>query len=204
MPNLADLVPIPPATNPSLTACREDTMLGKFGTPRDLTEKCSRITGDVTARTRFGIDVGPFKVSGLNYVVVSLGEIFSTLSREHPDIYSQIKTAGMLCVRRIKYNPAHYSNHSWGTAIDLYFESGVVPQGKHVTQRGFLDIYKTFNQYGWYWGTGFSSGSVDTMHFELADETVRAMDQEPLSPNVLKAAADYIHAMGYDTILREG
>lgn len=70
-----------------------------------------------------------------------------------------------------------------------------------MTQRGFLDIYNTFNQHGWYWGAGFSGGSVDTMHFELADETVRAIGKEPLSPNVLTAAADYIHAMGYDTVL---
>ena len=42
------------------------------------------------------------------------------------------------------------------------------------------------------------------MHFELADQTVRVIDEAPLSPNVLTAAADYIHAMGYDTVLQEG
>ena len=199
MPGLADLVPIPPAINPGLSACREETMLGKFGRPGELTDKCSRVTGDVRGRIKFGVDVGPFKVSGLDYAVASLSQVFSMLSNEQHDAYSQIKTAGMLCVRRIKHNPAHYSNHSWGTAIDLYFGSGVVPQGKHLTQRGFLDIYKTFNQHGWYWGAGFSGSSVDTMHFELADQTIRAMDETPLSPNVLISAADYIREMGYDT-----
>lgn len=52
-----------------------------------------------------------------------------------------------------------------------------------MTQRGFLDIYKTFNQHGWYWGAGFSGSSVDTMHFELDDQTIRAMDQAPLTVN---------------------
>ena len=142
MPGLADLVPIPPAINPGLSACREETMLGKFGRPGELTDKCSRVTGDVRGRIKFGVDVGPFKVSGLDYAVASLSQVFSMLSNQQHDAYSQIKKAGMLCVRRIKHNPAHYSNHSWGTAIDLYFGSGVVPQGKHLTQRGFLDNTK--------------------------------------------------------------
>lgn len=204
MPSLADLVPIPPGINPGLSACREDTMLGKFGRPGELTDKCSPVTGDIRRRIKFGVDVGPFKVSGLDHAVESLGEIFSVLSREHPDARNQIKTPGMLCCRRIKINPAHYSNHSWGTAIDLYFGSGVVPQGKAMTQRGFLDIYETFNKHGWYWGAGFSGSSVDTMHFELADETIRALDRAPLSPSLLIAADDYIKAMGYDTVLHHG
>jgi hypothetical protein len=204
MPSLADLVPIPPGINSGVTACREETILGKFGSPGELTDKCSAVTGVIRRRIEYGVNVGPFKVSGLDYAVASLSQIFSVLSQEYPETYGQIRTAGMLCVRRIKYNPAHYSNHSWGTAIDLYFGSGVVPQGKTMTQRGFLDIYKTFNQHGWYWGAGFSGSSVDTMHFELADETVRAIDKTPLSPNVLTAAADYVRAMGYDTVIREG
>jgi hypothetical protein len=204
MPSLADLVPIPPGINPGLSACREDTMLDNFGKPGALTDKCSAVEGNIKTRIRYGVDVGPFKVSGLDYAIESLGQVFSVLFNEHHDAYSQIQTAGMLCVRRIKHNPAHYSNHSWGTAVDLYFGPGVVPQGKAMTQRGFLEIYKTFNQHGWYWGAGFSGGSVDTMHFELADETVRAIGVEPLSPDVLTAAADYIHAMGYDGVLREG
>lgn len=204
MPSLADLVPIPPSINSGLSSCREDTMLEKFDQPGALTDKCSPVKGAVKTRIKFGVDVGPFKVSGLDFAIESLAQIFSVLFDTHHDVYSQIKTAGMLCCRRIKFNPTHYSNHSWGTAIDLFFGSGVVPQGKHMTQRGFLEIYQTFNQHGWYWGAGFSGGSVDTMHFELADETVRAMDKAPLSPNVLTVAADYIHAMGYDTVTPEG
>jgi hypothetical protein len=162
MPNLADLVPIPPRINLGLSACREDTMLEKFGTPGDLTDKCAVVEGDIKARIKYRIDVGPFKVNGLDYAIESLGQIFSVLSSKHHDTYGQIQTAGMLCVRRIKHNPAHYSNHSWGTAIDLYFGTGVVPQGKAMTQRGFLDIYKTFNQHGWYWGSrnGIRHGST--------------------------------------------
>ena|SRR5208282_3232550 len=78
---------------------------------------------EIRTRIRYGVDVGPFRVSGLDYAIERLGQIFSVLSGQGHDEYSQIKTAGMLCVRRIKFNPAHYSNHSWGTAIDLYFGS---------------------------------------------------------------------------------
>jgi D-alanyl-D-alanine carboxypeptidase len=204
MPSLADLVPIPSGINSGLSACREDTMLGKFGRPGDLTPQCSAVTGDVRLRIKRAVDVGPFKVSGLDFAVASLEQIFTALSAEHHDAYSQVKTAGMLCVRRIKNNPAHYSNHSWGTAIDLYFGTGVVPQGKRMTQRGFLDLYEIFNAHGWFWGAGFSGSSIDTMHFELADQTVRALDGAPLSTDTLISAADYIHEMGYDTVVQEG
>src|SRR5690242_2842583 len=119
MSSLSDLVPIPTGINPGLSACRETTMIKKFGSPGTLTDKCSPVTGDIKARIRYGINVGPFKVSGLDYAIDSLGQIFTIISKKYPTTYEQVRTAGMLCVRRIKYNPAHYSNHSWGTAIDL-------------------------------------------------------------------------------------
>ena len=100
--SFADLVPVPPSINFGLSACREDTMLEKFGKPGQLTNKCSSATGEIRRRIRYGIDVGPFKVSGLDHAVANLGQIFSALSREHPDVYAQIRTAGMLCVRCIK------------------------------------------------------------------------------------------------------
>ena len=178
-------------------------MLGKFGRLGDLTAQCSAVTGDVRLRIKRAVDVGPFKVSGLDFAAASLEQIFTALSAEHHDAYSQVKTAGMLCVRRIKNNPAHYSNHSQGTAIDLYFGTGVVLQGKRMAQRGFLDLYEMFNAQGWFWGAGFSGSSIDTMHFELANQTVRALDGAPPSTNMLISAADYVHEMGYDTVLQE-
>jgi hypothetical protein len=42
------------------------------------------------------------------------------------------------------------------------------------------------------------------MHFELADETIRALNDAPFSPNLLIAADHYIREMGYDTVLRHG
>lgn len=65
------------------------------------------------------------------------------------------------------------------------------------------NIYEIFNARGWFWGAGFSLSSVDTMHFELADQTVRALDDAPLSPDTLISVADYIDEMGYDTVVQE-
>jgi hypothetical protein len=59
----------------------------------------------------------------------------------------------------------------------LFFGTDVVPQGQHKTHRGVLLLAPIFNRHGWYWGAGFSGGSVDSMHFELAEETIRASER---------------------------
>ena len=38
-----------------------------------------------------------------------------------------------------------------------------------------LALFPLFNRFGWFWGAGFSGGAVDSMHFELAEETIRKM-----------------------------
>ena len=81
----------------------------------------------------------------------------------------------MLCVRHKRNNPNSFSNHSWGTAIDLFFGSAVVPQGVRKTERGCLLLAPFLNHHGWFWGAGFSGSSVDSMHFELSKETIRRM-----------------------------
>ena len=196
--SLSDIVPIPPGINMGLSSCREDTMLQKFGSPGALTDQCSAVSGTVRPLVRYSVDVGPFKVSGLEYAVNSLAEVFDLVSNSSPETFDAVKTAGMLCVRRIKHNPAHFSNHSWGTAIDLYFGNGVLSQGKSATQRGFLSLFQAFNQCGWYWGAGFSGGSVDSMHFELANETILTRPVDQAASAMLISDNEYIQSMGYD------
>lgn len=202
MSALDDLVPIPPSINRHLSACREQTMLDKFGKPGDLSSKCSDPKGNFKKFIKYGVAVGPFKVSGLDYAVESLAQVFTEIEHLNPNVFSQVKTAGMLCVRHIRHNPAHYSNHSWGCAIDLYFGSGVVAQSKQLTQRGFLYLYEAFNNHGWYWGAGFSGSAVDTMHFELANETITKINSLDPKGDQLIAAADYISETGYDLELK--
>jgi hypothetical protein len=179
--NLDDKVQIPPRSqlNPSLTACKESTMRARFGKPGALTEDCSDVTGPVKAHIE-DLKFGSFKnLRGLDFAVNSLQEVFADLRNADATLFArveqQIKSAGMLCVRARRKAPSVYSNHSWGTAIDIYFGNAVVKQGSLTTHRGNLILAPYFNRRGWYWGAGFSGDAVDSMHFELADETIRAM-----------------------------
>ena len=45
--------------------------------------------------------------------------------------------------------------------------------GIALTQRGLVDVFPVFNRHGWYWGAEFSGDSVDSMHFEWSDESIR-------------------------------
>ena len=177
MEKLNDLIPIPAkeAMNKGLSAASETTMLEVFGKPGALTKDCSDPDSTFIKKLVFGMNVGPFKVSGVAYAVESLKQIFDQVNNELPEVYNAVKSAGVLCIRSRRHNPSKYSNHSWGSAIDIYFGSGVVDQGIHQTHRGVYLLYPYFNTHGWYWGAEFSGDAVDSMHFELAEETIRKM-----------------------------
>lgn len=182
MADLADRIPIPPrdTMNIGLTAAREATMLKKFGKPGALSDDCSDPTGKFKKRIRLGVNVGPFKVSGLDFAVESLIQVFSEIKTSLPDVFAAVKTAGVLCVRHRRKSATLFSNHSWGTAIDIFFGKDVVPQGVPLTHRGNFFLFQTFNRHGWCWGAGFSGDFVDSMHFELSDESILKLPDEPL------------------------
>jgi hypothetical protein len=169
------IVPIPPRNtfNQNLSSASEGTMLEVFGIPGQKTQDCSPATGTFKKRVVTRVDVGPFKVSGLDIAVQSLKAVFAEAEEQIPNVVAAVKSDGMLCVRHKRGNPDSFSNHSWGTAIDLFFGADAVPMGSPHTQRGCLQLAPFFNKHGWYWGAGFSGKSVDSMHFELAEETIR-------------------------------
>jgi hypothetical protein len=179
MSRLSDIVPIPPPEtfNLGLHSASESTMIRLLGIPGRKTDDCSDPTGDFAQHIVNNVDVGPFRVRGLNVAVESLKQIFAELKRQAPQVHDEVSTEelGMLCVRHRRKNRDVFSNHSWGTAIDLKFGPEEVGQGKHATQRGFLSLFPIFNRFGWHWGAGFSGDSVDSMHFELAEETIARM-----------------------------
>ena len=177
-----DIVPIPPTNsfNQGLSSATEATMLRLLGRPGALTHDCGPVTGPFKVRVLSRVNVGPFVVSGLDIAVLSLKQVFADAEQQIPEVVAAAKTAGMLCVRAKRGNSHSFSNHSWGTALDLFFgPTGVVPQGSRKTHRGCLQLAPFFNHHGWYWGAGFSGGSVDGMHFELAEETIRAGAHAP-------------------------
>src|SRR5713226_7085701 len=123
MSALSDKVPIPPkdTVNINLSSATEATMLDKLGKPGALTKDCSDPTGKVKKLLKSGVDVGPFKVTGLGFAVDSLEQIFAEVQEQRADVFAAVKTEGMICVRHRRHNPARFSNHSWGCAIDLFF-----------------------------------------------------------------------------------
>jgi len=173
---LADVVSIPPGNtfNVGLHSAPEETMLSLLGVPGNKTRNCSSPTGRFARRIKFNVDVGPFRVSGLDIAVAALKAVFDEARATMPEVVAAAKTEGMLCVRHRRNNANSFSNHSWGAAIDLFFGRDVVPQGKPKTHRGVLMLAPIFNRHGWYWGAGFSGNSVDSLHFELAEETIRS------------------------------
>jgi hypothetical protein len=182
MSKLSDRVPIPPkdTINTNLSPATEQIMLRKFGKPGSLTKNCSSPTGRFVRRVKSGVDVGPFKVSGLDFAVESLRQLLAEVEHQRPLVFKEVKTEGMLCVRHRRSNPARFSNHSWGAAIDLYFGRAVVPQGTQLAHRGIVMLVPFFNRHGWYWGGEFSGDSVDAMHFELAEETILKIHGPPM------------------------
>lgn len=182
MTGYRDHVPLPPlgSVNIGLSACRQQSMLGRFGTPGVLSSHCSAPTGSFASRVRLRVNVGPFQVSGLDYAVEALRLALEAAAQADPELVGALKTDGMLCVRARKHNPGVYSNHSWGTAIDLFFGENDIEQGTALVQRGILKLVPYLNAQGWYWGGGFSGESVDSMHFELADETILRLPERAL------------------------
>jgi hypothetical protein len=170
------IVPIPPANtfNANLSAVSEATMLKFFGIPGVKTDNCSPATGAFKKRVVSHFNVGPFNVSGLDFAVQSLKAVFDEAAEQIPNVVMGVKNDGMLCVRHKRHNPNSFSNHSWGTAIDLFFGTAAIAQGVPKTYLGILKLAPFFNKHGWYWGAGFSKKSVDSMHFELADQTITA------------------------------
>ena len=178
MIQLSDIVPIPPTEtfNHGLHSASESTMIKLLGIPGRKTDKCSDPTGDFARHVVHSVDVGPFRVNGLNVAVESLKQVFAELKAKAPQVFDEVSTEflGMLCVRHIGKRPDVFSNHSWGTAIDLKFGPKEVDRGERVTQRGFLSLFPIFNKFGWFWGAGFSR-TADSMHFEVAEETIARM-----------------------------
>ena len=172
--NLAALVPVPPPDqiNVGLTSARSSFMIGVLGTPCRLTENCSPITNPRLRRLLVTDDVGPFRVTGLRPAVATLKRIFSQVKQEKPQVYAEVKTAGMLCCRKIR-GGSSYSNHSWGSAIDLKFGNQLDTVGDGKTQVGLLELAPYFNTEKFYWGAEFGGRREDSMHFEVSTELIQ-------------------------------
>jgi hypothetical protein len=180
-----ELAPIPKGVNPKLSTARHATMLELLGKPGALTDDCSAVTGAKVKKLLVTKNVGPFEVQGLKPAIAALERIFARVKVEKPVLYSQLGTAGMTCCRRIRPLPGkpkqpYFSNHSWGTAIDIKVGEKLDPRADAKAQRGLAALAPYFNAEGFYWGAGFSAAIEDSMHFEVAEETMKKWNKAGL------------------------
>jgi peptidoglycan hydrolase-like protein with peptidoglycan-binding domain len=166
------LIRIPSNINPGLGAARQATMLSLLGPPRsNYSQTCQPVTNPQLARQIATTDVGPFRATGFRPALADLVEIFKQVHEKYPEIYAALRSDGMLCARYVRGSTTNVSNHSWGTAIDLYLDGTRDIHGDGQVLSGLADIAPIFNAHGWYWGAGF--GVEDGMHFEPSDQRIR-------------------------------
>jgi len=184
-PDFGALVPIPAGINKGVSKAQQSTMLDVFGKPGGLTADCSAVTNPKVKNLLVTRSVGPFTVQGIKPAVDAVERALARAKQEQPEVAKVLGTAGMLCCRRVR-RPAgqppspNFSNHSWGTAIDLKIKGALDPRGDGKTQLGILLISPFFNEERFFWGAGFKGSSEDAMHFEASDELVREWKQKGL------------------------
>ncbi|HYJ80700.1 MAG TPA: M15 family metallopeptidase [Longimicrobiaceae bacterium] len=176
-PDFGALVPIPAGINTGVSAAKQQTMLNVFGRPCSLSADCTGVTNPKVRALLVTRNVGPFSVTGIRPAVDALQRIFTRVKAEQPDVFRVVGTAGVLCCRRVRRASGppspNFSNHSWGTAIDLTIKSRLDPRGDGKTQLGVALLAPFFNAERFFWGAGFRGASEDAMHFEASDELVR-------------------------------
>lgn len=177
---LTQLVPKPAAAsvNGGLSPLHQRTVLEIFGAPRSVTPRWPDLSEDgpvtnVKLATKIVTEsVGPFRVTGHKRAVRALREGLAEVKQKHPNLYAALGSAGMLCCRMVRGSTKNWSNHAFGFAIDFTISGVLDVRGDDKVQAGLLALYGVLKKHGFFWGTEF--GIEDGMHFEAADETVRA------------------------------
>jgi len=171
MPKLTDLQPVPDGINRDLDNAGNKLMLTLLGNPRSsYSTDCQPITNPKLGPRIETLDVGPFKVTGLDVAVTSLTKVLAEIKAEQKDVYDVLRTAGMLCCRFVRGSNSSISNHSWGTAIDLTIDGVLDQRGDNKVEHGLTLIAPIFNRHQWFWGAGFPT--EDGMHFEASKQLV--------------------------------
>jgi D-alanyl-D-alanine carboxypeptidase-like protein len=175
---LKDFLPF----NKNLRSATEHTMVSVLGSPRiPLTTKCqnARASDAVKALLVTEKVTDNLKLTAVKAALESAKAILKKVFDENPDLREVLSTEGMLCTRMRKPTSGKkstlISNHSWGTAIDFKIVGFDAPANTGQSIPRFIAILLPhFNKAGWFSGIAFH----DTMHFEVADETIRKWSNE--------------------------
>lgn len=163
--------------NKGISQPRNSVMLEVLGAPRDTkTVNCSGVTQPRLKALLETRQVGPIRVTMLTPALDSLERIVAKLKDSESGIHDALGTAGALCARLIRGSNSSWSNHSWGTAIDVKLQGRLDGFGDGGTQFGLLLLAELFNEEGWYWGATYNR--EDSMHFEVGVETLRKWQAE--------------------------
>lgn len=162
--------PLQSSINKGLTSPTATFMKSELGVPGALTTDCSPVTNSKIKAQIVTEDVGPFKVTGLKPAVSAIRRVFQKVKIADRELYNQLGSAGMLCVRKVR-GGSSFSNHSWGSAIDLTVNRKLDVRGDNKTQLGLKKLYPYFYAEKFYWGAGYST-TEDSMHFEVSQELI--------------------------------
>ncbi len=163
-------VPIPSGINANLTSADQATMLSALGNPGTPDPNCGAVAPALQKLMKTA-SVGPFNVTGLSAAVDALARVFAAVQSAKPDLYAVLGTAGMLCVRYVRGSTTNFSNHSWGTAIDMTIGGVLTPRGSTTVTQGLVDLAPFMAAERFFWGAGFSP-TPDGMHFEASHELI--------------------------------
>ncbi|WP_417689066.1 M15 family metallopeptidase [Roseibium sp.] len=157
------------SANEGLTLATPSFLQQLIGLPREeLTDDCQSATNSKLNGLLKTEDVGPIKARMLEPALVSIRQIFANVQVFEPELYNRIKSAGSLCVRRIRGSIASASSHAYGLAVDINIDGVLDTLADGKTQLGLILLADFFKKEGWIWGAGF--GREDSMHFEVSRE----------------------------------
>lgn len=143
-----------------------------LGLPReDLGDDCAEATNERLLELLTLEDVGPINVRMLRPALISLKQVFRNVEIYEPELYARIRSAGSLCVRRVRgADDLKASAHAYGLAVDLNIDGELDTLGDGKSQLGLILLAEFFNKERWIWGAGF--GREDSMHFEVSEEKI--------------------------------
>lgn len=155
--------------NEGLTVASPAFLAELIGPPReDLTDDCQAATNPALAALLATENVGPIDARLARPALASLRQVFANVEVYEPELYKRIRSAGSLCVRRIRGSDASASAHAYGLAVDINIDGALDELADGKTQLGLILLADFFRKEGWIWGAGF--GREDSMHFEVSRE----------------------------------
>jgi len=168
--NYAQLVrlPAPGSINTGVSPARVSTQIQIFGKPGRLTQDCKETSAPAKVRELLETrDVGPFRLRGVKPWLDVCEKVYAEVKKDHPELYSQLVTAGCFCARLVRGSATQPSNHTFGTATD-HGVKVIDRRGDGKVQRGLLVLYSYFKKHKAYWGAEYRI--EDAMHFEASNE----------------------------------